>query len=238
MKKTLIFVSVILILALSACTGAQGMNQANQRMVSVSGKGQVYLIPDVVYVMIGVHSESESVTEALNKNNADATSITKVLQEMGVDVKDIQTTAFNVYPQQQYGANGDITGTKYVVENTVYVTVRDLDKLGEMLDATVRSGANSINSITFDVEDKSEALAQARTLAVQDASAQAKELATAAGVTLGNLISMSAYSSGIPLPAYESKVGGGQIMAMDSRVPVSAGQLILVVDANLSYEIK
>jgi uncharacterized protein YggE len=238
MKKSWIFLSFLVILALAACTPAPApaADQGTLRQVSVTGVGEVYLNPDIAYVSIGVHSESDSVMDALDQNNAAAQAISKELQGMGVDKKDIQTTAFNVYPQQQYGPNGETKGTVYVVDNSVYVTVRDLQKLGEMLDAVVRSGANTINSISFDVADKSAAFSEARKLAVDDAISQAKELAAAAGVELGDLVSMSAYSSGSPMPVYQGK-GGAMAMA-PGEVPVAAGQLVLTMNANLTYEIK
>jgi len=228
---------MLALLLLSACTPATPAGDQNIiPQVSVSGVGKVYLTPDIAYVLVGVHSESESVLEALNKNNKDAKAISDTLQEMGLEVRDIQTTAFNVFPQQKYGPNGEMQGTYYVVENSVYITVRDLEELGKLLDAVVRSGANSINSIIFDVEDKTAAYSQARKLAVQDAVAQAKELTEAAGVELGDLVNLSAYSSGVPVPLYEGK-GGAMAMA-PGEVPVAAGQLVLIMNANLTYEIR
>ena len=119
--------------------------------------------------------------------------------------KDIQTTNFSIYPQQQYDNNGKMTGIIYVVDNTVYVTVRDLTKLGDLLDASVTAGANNINSISFDVADKTAALSQARLAAVADARKQADELTGATGVTLGTVQTISYYDStppiSVPMPA-------------------------------------
>ncbi len=121
-------------------------------------------------------------TTALNDNNEQAQAVTAALKTLNIEEKDIQTTSFNIYPQQQYEANtGKITGTIYMVDNTVYVTIRDLKKLGESLDAVVRSGANSINGINFDVVDKETALSKARELAITNARKQAEELAKASG---------------------------------------------------------
>jgi len=240
MKKYLIIPAALVLLALAACTPAAPAASANNQgmfpQVNVNGTGQVYLVPDIAYVLVGVHSESESVLDALNKNNQDAQSISDTLQKMGLEAKDIQTSAFNVYPQQQYGPNGEMTGTIYVVENSVYVTVRDLKKMGELLDAVVRSGANSINSISFDVEDKAAAYSEARALAVKDAMAQAEELSEAAGVELGDLVGLSAYSSGPPVAYYEGK--GGAMNVAAGEVPVAAGQLVLTMNASMTYEIK
>jgi len=124
-----------------------------------------------------------------------------------------------------------------VVDNTVNVTVRKLDKLGDMLDTTVKAGANSVNSIQFDVADKSQSLKQARDLAVKDAQTQAQELSTTAGITLGPVQTIS-FINNVPGPVMEAfgKGGGGGVAA--ASVPISSGQMTLTVTINMSYEIK
>jgi uncharacterized protein YggE len=121
------------------------------------------------------------------------------------------------------------------VDNSVYVTVRDLQVLGKLLDVVVRSGANSINGISFDVLDKSQAVTEARRLAIESARSQAEEIAKEAGVTLGELQTMNVYASTPTTPIYEGK--GGAAMGA-SQVPVSAGQMILRVEVNASYLIR
>lgn len=239
-KITWLMAGLLLLLALTACTtpvvtGAS--EKAPQtRQLTASGVGEVYLTPDVAYVNIGVHTQSENVADALKENNDQAQTIAKALEELGVDKKDIQTSAFNVYPMPQYNpATGEVTTTLYAVDNTVYVTVRDLQSLGKLLDTVVRSGANSINGIQFDVVDKSAALTEARQKAIDNARATAQELAQAAGVQLGDLLNLSVYSGG-PIPVYEKGFGGAGAPA--AQVPVASGQLVISVNADLTYEIK
>lgn len=245
MRKTVIGLTVILVLSalLSACSAlapaaAPASSPASLRTISVSGQGQTYITPDVAYVYIGVHSQAVSVAEALSANNSQAQAVTEALKSMGVDGKDIQTTNFNVYPMQTYSNTGEITGTTYSVDNTVYVTVRKLDQLGQLLDTVVKSGANSINGITFDVLEKEAAQAEARKLAIENARKQAEEIATVTGVTLGELVSIST-SSAYPPSIYEARgMGGGGGMAVSSVAPVSAGQMVVTADAYLSFEIQ
>ncbi len=239
MSKRLFFALSILIVAalLAACAPAAPAQQPYVRQISASGSGRVYLTPDVAYVNISVNTKSEKVADALKDNNTLAQAVASALKEMGVEEKDIQTTAFNVYPQQEFGPNGEVTRNLYMVDNTVYVTVRDLTQLGQLLDVAVRAGANNINGIQFDVLDKEKAMSEARRMAVENARKQAEELAALAGVQLGVLQSMNVYVSNPPVPVYEGKARGGA-MSADSSVPVSAGQLVISVDANLSYEIK
>src|SRR5665648_164897 len=228
MRKKFSFVIVVMLMAvvLGACAPQSAANDIN-RSISVTGTGEVYLVPDIAYVYIGTRSEAVDVASALSDNNQQAQSISTVLSDMGVDPKDIQTTAFNVYPMQNYGPDGQPTETKYVVENTVFVKVRQLQKLGELLDAVVRKGANQINGITFDVEDRAQAESDARKLAVQNATDKAKELADAAGVELGQLLNLSVYSSGSPQPMYDAKGGG---YAVQSAAPIASGQLLVSAD--------
>jgi uncharacterized protein YggE len=238
LRKSFIILVGLLMVALLAACAPQVVTPSDQpiRQMSVSGQGEVYLTPDIAYVNIGVHSQAANVADALRQNNAQSQAVARALKEMGVDEKDIQTSAFNVFPQQMYGPNGEMTGTEYVVDNVVFVTVRDLSKLGELLDAVVRSGANTINSVSFDVTDKSAAISQARKQAIDKAKATAQEIADAAGIKLGNIISLNTYVQE-PTPAYlEGK--GGAMMPAAPDVPMAAGQLILRVNADISYEIK
>ena len=241
MSKFLIvgLVSILLIALLVACFGYgnDSPGSANLRQMTVTGNGRVYLTPDVAYINIGVHTEASDVTEALNSNTAQAQAVAAVLVERGVDPKDIQTTAFNVYPSQQYSPEGKPLEMKYIVDNTVYVTVRDLTRLGEMLDAVVKSGANNITGIQFDISNKDQAMVEARQKAVEDARKQAEELTAAAGVKLGKLLSINIYSSGGPVPVYDAK-GGAARAEGTSQVPVSAGQMIISVDVGLTYAIR
>lgn len=129
--------------------------------------------------------------------------------------------------------SGEIT---YVVENTVYVTVRNLENIGKLLDAAVSAGANQIYGIQFDVADKSAALSEARKGAVANAQAVAQELAEAAGVTLGEIQTINIVSGGSPIPVFDNR--GGMLAAEAASVPVSAGQMVLTVDVSLVYAIR
>ena len=234
-KLNLMIVFVLLAGLLSAC-GLQTTNNEQTRQLNISGTGEVYLVPDIAYVYIGTRSEAVEVGDALSQNNQQAQNIAKVLTDMGVDQKDIQTTAFNVYPVQNYGPEGEPMETRFVVENTVFIKVRELQRLGELLDVVVRNGANQINGISFNVEDREQAEADARRLAVIDAKQKAEELAESAGVSLGDLINLNVYSYGNPQPMYESK-GGGYSADM-SAAPIASGQLLITAEATLTYRIK
>jgi uncharacterized protein len=233
MRTKIFLLSSVLMLAilLGACApvAQKSSTETPPRTISVNGNSQIILTPDIAYISIGVHSESKDAQEAMAKNNA-------ALVAAGVDPKDIRTTNFSIYPQQEYGPNGETLGTKFVVDNTVYVTMRDITKMGELLDAAIAAGANNIYGISFDVENKDAALEQARTKAMENAYTQAEQLAQAAGVELGPVYSISSYNS-YPTPIYDVKGAGGAAYEASS-VPISPGQMTITADVSVVYEIK
>jgi len=239
-RKFLVILSGLLVMGiLAACTStpsqpASTTTTATPRTLVATGSGEVYITPDIAYINVGVHTEADDVSTALTNNNTQSQAISTTLTGLGVDVKDIQTSSFNVYPMTTYAPDGSVSKKFFAVDNTVYVTVRDLNSLGKLLDAVVKSGANTINGITFDVQDKDAATSQARDLAIQKAKTEAAEIAKSAGVTLGDLQTISVSTSGSATPVYDAKaIGGG-----GSSVPVSAGQMVISIDASLTYAIK
>jgi uncharacterized protein YggE len=214
-------------------TGDPAASESPMRTISVAGTGRAFVTPEIAVISIGVRTEDPDAAQAVEASNAQVQTLTDAIKAMGVEDRDIQTTSFNIYPNQQYDETGRPISTTYVVENTVTVTVRDLSMLGELLGASVEAGANQIYGIQFDAEDRSEALSQARQAAVDDAQAKAEELAAAAGVSLGELQSISEGSS-VPVPFFEGR-GGGAAEAAVSDVPISPGQLTLTVDVTMVF---
>lgn len=239
-NKTLI-VSIVLLaaLALSACGPAAVNPAVTPRTLNVSGSGQISLTPDIAYIYVGVHTENPSASDAMAENNRKTQEMIDALKEAGVDEKDIRTTNFSIWPMDRYDPDTNLpTGEKvYSVDNTVYVTVRDLAKLGDLLDTLVTAGANTINSIAFDVADKTEAIKQARAAAVKNGKEQAQELAGEAGVTLGEITSISFYE-GSPSPVLDGYGKGGGGAEAPMAVPIQPGQITLTVTVSMTYEIK
>jgi uncharacterized protein len=245
MRKTLfVLISMTLLSSLiSGCAGvasaqtSTGTENPVTRTISVSGSGKAVLTPDIASISIGVHTENKSAAAAVSANNAQTQAVADTLKEFGIEDKDIQTTNFSIYPQQQYDNEGKPTGEiLYMVDNTVYVTVHDLDQIGDLLDAVVEAGANTIGGIQFDVEDKTAAMSAARKAAVTDAKAIAEEMAAAAGVSLGEVQTMSIYGGSSPRPVYD--LSSGVKMEEAASVPISPGQLILTVEVSIVYEIR
>jgi uncharacterized protein YggE len=233
-KLSILIPVLVLALALSACGTAP-----QPRSLSVSGNGIVYLTPDIAYIYIGVHNEDPVIATAVNNNNTQTQALVDALKNAGIVTEDIQTSNFSVYSTSSYDkVTGVSTGTAYAVDNTVYVTVRDLTKLGTLLNTAVSAGANNINSITFDVADKTAAMAQARTKAMANASSLAGELAQTAKVTLGQIQEVT-YSDNSPSPYYAYGMGGGGAgLAPNASVPIQPGLTQITVTVSVTYAIK
>lgn len=242
MKSKSILIAAVLLFALvlsacgSASAPASGAAQPPVRSITVSGEGKVVLSPDIAYINIGVHTEKPTAADAVAQNSTDSQAVITALKSAGVDAKDLQTTNYSIYQNNQTGPDGKVISSAYDVDNTVYVTVRDLSKLGSLLDAAVKAGANNVNNIQFDLADKTKALSDARAAAVKAAQAEATELASAAGVTLGDVQTIS-LNENTPGPIFYGKGGGGLAVA-DASVPVNPGTMQITSDVTIVYGIK
>jgi len=235
-KLTLLVPFLVFALVLSAC----GTTPAQAHTLNVSGNGTVYLTPDIANIYLGVHTEDPVIATAVSNNNKQTQSLVDALKNAGIAAKDIQTSNFSVYTTSNGQSIDKTTGQPvangyYSVDNTVYVTLRDLTKLGTLLSTAVSAGANNINSISFDVADKTAAMAQARQKAMANASSLATELAKTAGVKLGEISNIT-YSDNSPLPYYG--MGGGGASAPNASVPIQPGQTQISVTVSVTYNIK
>jgi uncharacterized protein YggE len=198
----------------------------------VAGSGVVYAVPDQATVQIGVSSQAPSASAALTDNSTKTAAVIETIKSLGVDEKDIQTRDFSIYPTYDQETNTKING--YQVTNAVVVIIRDVKNAGAILDQVVQSGANNISGLSFDVADPTAQQAEARAKAVAVARAKAETLATAAGVSLGEIISIneSVSSSGPIMPYARAE------MAMADAVPVATGQQAITVDVSISFAIR
>jgi uncharacterized protein YggE len=162
------------------------------RTITVVGEGKVNVEPDIARINIGVEVLRPTVREASDANQEIVDSVLAALSAAGIPDEDMQTSNFSVYAER-YGVNGPLAEDEvnYRVTNTVNVTVRDLDTVGDILDAAIEAGANNIYGIEFAVDDTTAYASEARAAAVADSNARAEELASLTGVTLGEVLSVS-----------------------------------------------
>ena len=235
MKTKLLIITLIALFVLSACTTVSA-NPPQPNTISVSGSGLAKGSPDIAAVNIGVMTRNDDPSKAVSENNAKMNAIIGAMKELGVEGKDIQTTNFSIHAEQQYDQKGKITSVSYVANNSVSITVRDLNKVGEVLGKSVSSGANAINGVTFGVSDPEKLQTQARDKAMANARAKAEQMAKASGATIDKVMTISEESYNNPPPI---AFGAGVARAADvESVPVSAGQFEVSVQVNVVYIIK
>jgi hypothetical protein len=239
----LFFFAAIVMLAsvLSACGGVP-TRQENPRTLSVTGSGSVSITPDIAYISIGVQTESDTASKAIDENSSQTQKVIDSLTRKGVAAGDIRTSNFSIYSysDQYYDDMCEPSCMRYTVDNTVNVTIRDLSIMSELLDSAISAGANTIYSISFDLADKQADMAKARDLAVKNVQDQAAELAAAAGVELGEIQSISYYDNSVyPYTDYGyGGYGGGGGEAAAIAVPINPGTLNLSASVDIVYFIK
>jgi uncharacterized protein YggE len=219
--------------AQAATTTPNSQAQTTQRTISVSGMGQVTVKPDQATFTIGVQITDPSLTAATQSASDKMTKVLDALKGQGVDAKDIQTSNYSVNPitDQKQGAAPQVTG--YQVSNIVTVTVKNLDKVGQVLDAGMSAGANYLGGISFGVADPAASESEARTAAVKNATAIAQTLAQASGIKLGRVLTISEINVGprppVPFaPAAAQASGAG---------PVETGSLTISTQVQVEFEI-
>jgi hypothetical protein len=206
--------------------------------VSVSGRGTVSVPPDTASVTVGVDVLRPTLDAAQTEATEQATAIIDAASAAGVADDDIQTANYSVTVVRDYDQNGnpaDIQG--YQVSNQVNLTIRSPEEVGAILDAVVAAGANNIYGIAFYVEDPTAAASQARAAAVRDARAKADELATAAGGTLGRVLSITE-GFGAPPPPEIFARGGADMEAAQASVPIETGTSEVAVDVQITFELE
>ena len=190
--------------------------RVNVPSLSVVGHGKVTAVPDVADINIGVVSQGPTAKDALQSNSEAMAGLQKVLKERGIAAKDVETTQIQVSPVYSHPdprrpvQNAEEFVPKvvgYRVTNSVEVTVRDVHKLGEMLDAVVGAGANQVTGISFRVEKCEQLLDQARKLAMADAKRKAELLAGEAGVVLGPARQINEAGSSPSRPMFRGRPG-------------------------------
>ena len=223
-------VAIAALALLASPARAQG---APPPAISVSGEATVSVAPDQAQIDGGVASEAKTAREASDANNAAMGKVLLALKGAGIEEKDFQTSRLSLQPQYPPNPNrtGPATVSGYRASNHVTIKVRDVAKIASLIDVLVGAGANEIGGITFVVSQASKLLDEAREKAVADARRKAEIYARAAGVTLGEPLSISEEGSSVPLFR-------GKMAAPMAAAPVAQGEETLSVTVNVSWAIK
>lgn len=211
----------------------QGKHPRAMARLTVSAEGSATAQPDMAAISLGVTVQADTAAKAMAENATRQQAVIDKLKAEGIEARDIQTSGLNLSPVQNYSQDGKppvITG--YMAQNMVSVRVRDLAKLGPVLDMLVAAGANEINGISFSREDATEAEDTARVNAIAAARHKAEVMAKAAGMVLGPLMVLSDGAvDNSPRP---------MMMAMGrdakaSAPPIEAGELNITANVSATF---
>lgn len=203
---------------------------ATAQTITVSGRGEVQVAPDMARIQIGVTKEAKSADQAMADLSSELAMVLSALEDAGLPSEAIQTSSVRLNLRQDYNASGGaprITG--YIASSDIRVEVDDLEMLGELMDAVVSAGANQINSLQFDVADGAPHLEEARRAAVVNGAQKASVFAQAAGLTLGTLQELSEGG------AVASPMRMEASLARDAGVPIAPGQITFSASVTMRY---
>jgi uncharacterized protein YggE len=202
-----------------------------QHTITVSGSGKVTIVPDVARINLGVTVTKSSV-KAVREAGAQAMNdIIAAVKALGVAEADVQTTNLSLYPQYGTGASPRIVG--YQISEQILVTVRDLDKAGDVVDAATAKGANNVNGISFESGDPVKAQNDARAAAVAAARTSAQAMAAAGNVSLGGVVSITDASPVSPIWYATPNAGA----LKDMSTPVEPGTQDLTATVTVVFSI-
>lgn len=215
--------------------------QALARTITVVGRGEVKVKPEVANTTVGVEALAPTVDAAMEDAQARMDAVLAALKELGIADKDIQTSNFSINFERSQASMPESTKTEstqpagfYRVSNMVSITIRDLEQVGPVLDAAVKAGANNVWGITFGLDDTDALEVEAREAAVKNARARAESLAELTGVSVGDVVSVSEVIgnvSGIMYSAAEGRGGGG-------GTPVEPGEVSFTTQIQIVYAIE
>lgn len=218
-----------LFLAMAAPMAAQ---TPDAPQIRVSGEGQASAPPDMATLRLGVSAQAKTAADAMDQTSNATREILARLAGFGIAGRDAQTTDLSLNPIQNYSPGREtapeITG--FAASNQVMVRIRELAILGEVLGAVLSEGANTLNGLTFGMQDPAPLMALARADAIRDAMARAALYADAAGLTLGPVLLISEGGSAAPQPE--------MMMAMRSAdVPIAQGETGISATVNMVFGI-
>jgi uncharacterized protein len=210
--------------------------QTAPRTLNIAGNAEVHAVPDAALVSTGVVTESETAAAALKANSAALTKVLEAIRSFGVEAKDLQTSGLSLearyYRPEKPSATDRPRIIGYTAANQITVRVRDLAKLGDLLDKVAAAGANRIDGIEFIVSNQEGLLDEARQKAVADAKSKADLYARAAGFALGKVMSLSEETVPSPRP-----MGRAMAASAAAPVPVEAGEMTLSVRVRVVWSL-
>lgn len=246
--KTLsLFILVAIVLGVYSMFWGLGRNWAASlypsRIMSVSATGEITVVPDIATLSFSVVSEGSDTTAIANDNNETVNTAIEFLKEKGIEEKDITTSQYNLSPiySQAPRSGTEIfvpSIVRYSLTQTVSVKIRDFSLISDVIGSLPEIGINRINGLSFSIDDKDAALAEAREEAFAKAHEKAEDMAKQNGVKLGRVVNISEYSNS---PYYYGRevygMGGADDMAFVAP-KIEPGTQDVSLEVSISYEIR
>lgn len=236
-----LFLALSLAIALPMTANAQTPTEVafaspQGTLLSVSASADATRVPDVATISTGVVTQATDANAAMRANAMQMDKVMAAIRAAGIAERDIQTAGINLNPQYKYVENQPPGIVGYQASNTVNVKVRDLSKLGKVLDAFVANGANQINGPSFEVDQPDAAYDEARLGALKKAQARADTYAAALGMKVRRIVSISEGGANLPRPMPMMRA-----QAMDAgfakETSVSPGEASLSVSIDVVFEL-
>ncbi len=230
MKRALFIFPLVLVIAASAA--------AQQQTISVTGTGRTTVVPDRVTFNVAVQTVGQTVDQAVNENNAKVAATIAALKRAGATDRDIKTSNFNIFPQQDYSQGNVPRILGYNVSNSITVTRPNPAEASKLLQAAISAGVNQASGLAFEVSDPSRGRDAGLKAAFEDAKAKATTLAQAAGRTVGAAIQIVEGGAAVPpQPRPYGMVMAAKAEAV-SQVPVEAGVQENAYSVSVIFELR
>jgi uncharacterized protein YggE len=234
LSRASLVLAAALLLSLSP---ASAQTPPPPRTLSITGNAEVHAAPDAALVLTGVVSESETAAAALKANSTALAKVIDVVRAAGVEAKDVQTSGLALQPRYYHPDKPSPTDKPrivgYTAVNEVTLRVRDLAKIGDLLDKMTLAGANRIDGIQFIVSNQERLLDEARRKAIADAKDKADLYAQAGGFALGKVMSLNDEST----PPARPMARAMSMAAAPAPVPVEAGEMTLAVRLHVVWSL-
>ncbi len=213
---------------------APAVASADGTLLSVSAQAEAKRVPDIATLSAGVVTQASDANAAMRANADEMTKVVAAIRAAGIAERDIQTSGVNLNPQYRYAENQPPAITGYQASNNVNITVRDIAKVGKILDALVATGANQVNGPSFDVDDKESAYDEARRAAVEKAQGRAEMYARTLSMQVRRIVSISegsGYNPPRPMMAM------ARMEKAQADTPISPGESTLSVNLDIVFEL-
>ncbi len=242
-KSPKFILALLLVLAVTAIvivSVATKNTQPFQNQFSVTAEGKVFAKPDIANIRLGVRTDARpTAAQAIADNTKKMNEVVASVKNLGIEEKDIKTSQYQLYPEYDY-PDGRQRLRGYSLNQEVTLKIRDLDKVGAVIENATQAGANQVGDISFTIDDVDDLKAQARAEAIVNAKQKMEELQNRTGIKLDRLINV--YESDqpqYPVPYYGiGGMGGDMAMAKSSVPQIEPGQNEIVVNVTMTWEVE